>query len=188
MPHFLGNVVDVAYRQFLALHELVHNAHDVATNQKHGLPGRRIETGVHLNGSQQLSERNNLSRSINPDILLTAGQAKAIRIVSCILAGTSLLATMLAFYWFSRMRRRFRHKYDSEVEMRWQLTNVVQVLSWVSSSAICRDHSGCASLVSSTLHWRVIIRSRQTQASARPRGFSYSLASNKPVRELLPGH
>lgn len=58
----------------------------------------------------QLIERA-LSTSVNTKTLLTHSQSHAIQVVSCVLSGISLLAALITFVWFARMKRKFRHRY-----------------------------------------------------------------------------
>ena len=51
-----------------------------------------------------------LSISINPAILFTNRQEKAIQITVCTLASISLLGGLVALYWFCQMRKKFRHR------------------------------------------------------------------------------
>jgi len=52
------------------------------------------------------------SQRIDPASLYSIAQVEAIQAAACVIAGISLLGSLVAIYWFTRMKKKFRHKYD----------------------------------------------------------------------------
>lgn len=68
--------------------------------QDHAISGRSL-LSIH-NGS--------LSEHFNTKALFTSEQIKAIQATACTLATISLVGSLTTCYWFSRMRKKFRHR------------------------------------------------------------------------------
>ncbi len=60
---------------------------------------------------QQFLRRQNARHGqFHPNALYSQDQVFAIQIVACTLAGLSLVSALLTFYWFLKMKKKFRHQ------------------------------------------------------------------------------
>lgn len=64
--------------------------------------------GASLSGSHGLFARNDDGTDI--PLSMTAGKVQALELVSLCVSLISIGMTLIAFYWFLRMRRSFRHE------------------------------------------------------------------------------
>ena len=64
--------------------------------------------GASLSGSHELFVRNDDGTDI--PLSLTAGRVQALELVSLCISLISISMALVAFYWFLRMRRSFRHE------------------------------------------------------------------------------
>lgn len=64
--------------------------------------------GASLGGSHELFTRNNDGTDIPAS--MTAGKVRALELVSLCISLISICLTFVAYYWFVRMRRSFRHE------------------------------------------------------------------------------
>ncbi len=65
---------------------------------------------LHRDVQQFLRRQNARHGQFHPDALYSTDQVFAIQIVACTLAGLSLVSALLTFYWFLKMKKKFRHQ------------------------------------------------------------------------------
>ena len=60
-----------------------------------------------------IDKRAHLGGSVDTSSLFTARQIFALQMITCVLAGISLISGLVISYWFCLMRKSFRHRYDN---------------------------------------------------------------------------